>query len=468
MMDTSAATAPGRIPQRPYGSKHGNPRLADEVSIVGLGCSSFSGFFGLADNDGNTTTATTTSSTSATTTTAAPPDWISQTTTRDVQTVNPQHPLVRQWIDTIHYAIREAGITLLDTAPWYGHGVSEQVVGIALDELFTGETKRGENAITRKDITLNTKVGRYEADPCQQFDFGREATLTSVQRSLQRLRTSYIDVLQLHDPEFAPTLDILLDETVPAMLTCQRQGRCRALGLTGYPLSVQRQIFQATLDKFGRNIWDQALTYGHYTLHDTTLLRPCPGQSSSSPPRQRHQQDNDDEATSYADFLQSHDCACLAAAPLSMGLLTRTASPPAWHPALAALQATCREAAEICRRHQVGHVVVVDLAELAIFFALAEPRIPVTLLGMKNVAQVQIAQRIAQRLRAADYCLEAALSDQERLAYEQIVDPQNGPFAAMWKSSSNDYRWDGIRHVREFWRALPDRNDVQDWQHAAT
>ena len=195
-----------RIPKRPFGSIHRNDRLPQSVSIVGLGCSSFSTFFlnpgELSENNnGNELT---------------------------VNRLNSNHPQVIAWIDAIEYAITVAGITVLDTAPWYGHGTSEVVVGLAMAKLVN------EGKISREQLTINTKIGRYEADPAQQFDFTSVATMNSVERSIRRLCCgSYIDVLQLHDPEFAPSMDILFQETIPAMMECQKRGWCRALGITG-------------------------------------------------------------------------------------------------------------------------------------------------------------------------------------------------------------------------------------------
>lgn len=145
-----------------------------------------------------------------------------------VDQMNRNHPRVQAWIRSIDYAVTVAGITVIDTAPWYGHGTSEVVIGWALEELLV------RSGVSRERLTINTKVGRYEADPVKQFDFSAAATLHSVQRSLQRLKCGeYIDVLQLHDPEFAPSLDVLMKETIPAMMDCQERGWCRALGMTG-------------------------------------------------------------------------------------------------------------------------------------------------------------------------------------------------------------------------------------------
>ena len=198
-----------RIPQRPFGGSlyENNDRLPPTVSIVGLGCSSFSTFFMNRDEINCTN---------------------NELLTMD-QLLDPNHPTVQSWIDTIEYAITVAGITILDTAPWYGHGTSELVIGYAMMKLCDEQ-----HLFQRQTLMINTKIGRYEADPTRQFDYSYTATMNSVQRSIQRLCCgSYIDVLQLHDPEFAPSIDLLFQETIPAMMECQTRGWCRALGITG-------------------------------------------------------------------------------------------------------------------------------------------------------------------------------------------------------------------------------------------
>lgn len=191
------------IARRPLGSVYGNHRLPSSVSIVGLGCSSFSAFWSADEWDD-----------------LAP---------CSVDSLRKSHPRVQEWIKTIECAVLEESITLLDLAPWYGHGTSEVVVGWAMEEL-----SKNDNNFMRENLIINTKVGRYEAEASRQFDFSSGATLHSVQRSLDRLQCcGYIDVLQLHDTEFAPSLEILFQETIPAMLKCQEKGWCRALGMTG-------------------------------------------------------------------------------------------------------------------------------------------------------------------------------------------------------------------------------------------
>jgi aryl-alcohol dehydrogenase-like predicted oxidoreductase len=180
-----------------------NCKIPSTVSMVGLGCSSFSSFFWTNDERGDATLDV---------------DFLER---------NNNNTYVEEWIETIIYSIEQAGITLLDTAPWYGHGTSERVIGWAIKEL--SERKN----FCRSNIMINTKVGRYEADPSIQFDFSRTTTIRSVERSIQRMNCGYINVLQLHDPEFSPSLDLLMVETIPAMLECQEKGYCKALGMTG-------------------------------------------------------------------------------------------------------------------------------------------------------------------------------------------------------------------------------------------
>eukprot|EP00980_Cylindrotheca_fusiformis_P001137 scaffold318_cov110-Cylindrotheca_fusiformis.AAC.9 len=416
-----------KIPRRPYGSLFSknktSSKLAKELSIVGLGCSSFSSFF---DSE-----------------------------SISIETLDRQHSVVQEWIATIHFAlVSDVGINLLDTAPWYGHGTSEIVVGWALEELLTSS-----KSIERQDIVVNTKVGRYEANPSEQFDFSRSMTLKSVQRSLDRLRCGYIDVLQLHDPEFAPSLKQLLDETIPAMRECQEKGYCRALGLTGYPLQVQYQILQASLEHFGTNIWDQALTYGHFNLHDTSLLRQP--MSIAKEESGTTDDDNKKDSSSFANVLHNkYKMGVLAAAPLSMGLLT-VSGPPEWHPASDELRNACRSAVDICT------LLNVDISTLAILYSLSHSQIPCTILGMKNIQQVKTAAALANRLanvdsnkqqQQQDDVLKSILSPDEYRAYTQIVDSKNGPFS----KHDGHWSWDGVASVHQFWK---DHGvDVEHWQ----
>ena len=399
--------------------EYGQSTLPSSVPIIGLGCSSFSTFF-----------------------------WSKKEHLKECfskwtpEHLDRHHPKVQEWIQTIHYAIKECDITLMDTAPWYGHGTSEVVLGWALEELLVEGS-----SITRDHFVINTKVGRYEADPRKQFDFSKETTLMSVQRSLQRIKCKYINVLQLHDPEFAPTLDVLMQETIPAMIECREKGWCRALGLTGYSLEVQYQILQASLDTHGSSVWDQSLVYGHFNLHDTSLF---------SQPLIHYP-----NGGTFADFCDYHTITLMAAAPLSMGLLTQN-GPPDWHPATKAIKDACKEAATICKSHNV------DIATLALIQALSNPKIPCTLLGMKNVDQVKAAAEVAARFSSVDRgmqdpqeLMKQVMTEDEWNVMTILKDPDNGPFAAL--SKDGQYQWDGVQQAIDFWDEIDDV-ETEAWQ----
>ena len=411
----------------------------------------------------------------------------------------------------------------MDTAPWYGHGTSEIVIGWAMEELLTpqdgggegreddnddGDTSskqpRNDGVISREDIIVNTKIGRYEENPNKQFDFSQKTTIDSVKRSIQRMKCMYIDVLQLHDPEFAPSLQQLMTETIPAMITCRRNGYCKALGITGYPLEVQYQILQRTLDcKFDDDIdgpiWDQALTYGHFNLHDRSLI--------SQPILSIHNDNDDDNQKekkmaykSYAEYCYKNSIGVLGAAPLSMGLLTKQ-GPPLWHPANSTeLAKACRDAVTICHDNNV------NISTLATVVALSNPQtIPCTIVGMKDISEVITAADCANRYHtvvtttstsrssseeeekeyfpgrdidswnaSSDVLLKQVLSDTEYSVWLKLNDPNDGPFASIWNRKDTMYKWDGIQGVKEFWNQLDNKyrendgsattKDVEFWQ----
>lgn len=115
----------------------------------------------------------------------------------------------------IHYA-RDQGINLIDTAPAYGN--SEERLG----KLLKGQ---------RQHWIICSKTGEEFVDGVSQFDFSEKHTIHSVERSLKRLGTDYLDVVLIHSD--GNDLDIL--QNSPAMETLQRlkkQGKIRAVGMS--------------------------------------------------------------------------------------------------------------------------------------------------------------------------------------------------------------------------------------------
>lgn len=87
-------------------------------------------------------------------------------------------------IRTIQQAIR-SGINYIDTAPFYGQGKSERIIGEAL------------KGVPREAYYIATKVGRYELDIAKQIDFSAKKTRESVTKSLELLGLPYVDVIQV-------------------------------------------------------------------------------------------------------------------------------------------------------------------------------------------------------------------------------------------------------------------------------
>lgn len=423
-----------KCPHRSYGNGDStspsscvNPNLPKTLPIVGLGCSSFSTAF------------------------FHDPEKI------DPPLTNPpsrDHPLVIKWIETIHHAILNCGITLLDTAPWYGHGISEKVIGFALEDLLQSDTRTD---IRRADLVINTKVGRYDADPIQDmFDFSARRVRSSVLTSMERMKCSYIDVLQLHDPEFAPSLDLLIDETIPAMIKLRDEEKAvRAIGMTGYSLAVQQELIHRTFEKYGV-YFDQSLTYCHYTLFDQSLFHrqwPRPDgftTGETHPPS---------SSSSFANYCKASNVGVLAAAPLGMGLLTQESNPPAWHPASAALKDACKSAANYCDKMNVS------LATMAMLFALGQEKIACTILGMKDIEEVNRAMTVARRFvctantednhqdRTKLLSLPHVLTEVEKQVLNHLLDLENdGPYSQVAKLG--DFQWEGVE-VANFWKLNP-------------
>lgn len=86
-------------------------------------------------------------------------------------------------------------------------------------------------------------MGRYDLGSYEkQFDFSAERTKQSIDISLGYLGLDYVDVLQIHDVEFAENLDVIVNETLPAVEEAKKQGKLKFIGFSGYPLNVLKEM----------------------------------------------------------------------------------------------------------------------------------------------------------------------------------------------------------------------------------
>ncbi|OYV04969.1 MAG: aldo/keto reductase [Verrucomicrobiales bacterium VVV1] len=239
-----------------------------------------------------------------------------------------------QALDSVKVAL-DLGINLFDTSPFYGRGMSEVLLGIALRE------------VPRDSYQLCSKLGRYSLE---HFDFSAKRVEESVHVSLHRLGTDHLDILLLHDVEFVK-LPQIWEETLPAVMKLKQQGKVRAVGFSCYPMKA----FHTVLDHADV---DCILSYNQYTLQNTRL------------------------ADELIPRLKEKNIGVMNAGPFSARLLTN-APLPAWLKEPEEVKAAARAAAALCDSQGV------DIAQLALQFCLANEDISTTVSGSANPDNVR-------------------------------------------------------------------------------
>jgi L-galactose dehydrogenase len=229
----------------------------------------------------------------------------------------------------------DCGLNFIDTSPFYGRGMSEVLLGVAL------------KGVPRDSYTLCTKLGRYDL---QHFDFSAKRVAESVDVSLHRLGTDHLDIMLCHDIEFVEMQQIV-DETLPALRKIQQQGKVRFIGFSGYPMKMFRFILEQTEV-------DVALSYNQYTLQNTRF------------------------ADEVVPLLKQRGVGAMNAGPFSARLLTN-APLPKWLKEPEEVKAAARRAAEHCAKKGV------DIAKLALQFSCANPDIATTIAGSANPENIR-------------------------------------------------------------------------------
>jgi L-galactose dehydrogenase len=238
-------------------------------------------------------------------------------------------------IRTVHAAL-SCGVTLIDVAPFYGNTRAETVLGKAL------------NGVPRDQYILSTKVGRYGNDV---FDFSAERVEQSIDESLQRLGTDYVDILHAHDVEYGD-LKFIAEETIPALHRIVEKGKSRHVGVTGYPLAALNTVIK-------HSAVECVLSYNHCALNDTSLL----------------------------DFLPEWleiGIGVINAGAFSQGLLIGD-NLPSWHPAPQEVRTACSEAVHLIQSQGV------DPAKLAVQYAAMQPGIACVLVGASRPEEIEAA-----------------------------------------------------------------------------
>ena len=276
-------------------------------------------------------------------------------------------------IRAVNVAI-DNGINFIDVSPYYGHLKAEMVLGKALKD------------IPRDKYYLSTKVGRYGKDGVNTWDYSAKRATESVYESMERLNVDYIDIINVHDVEFAD-LQQVVDETLPALVELRRKGVVGHVGIT----DLQPENLKWVIEHSEEGTVESVLCFCHYCLNDDMLL-------------------------DYLDFFEERGIGVINASPLSMGLLSMRGAPD-WHPAPESLREACRKAALYCDAQ--GY----PIERLAMQFSTQlNPRITTTLFSSANPDNV---------LRNIDYVSQPADQQLVEKVKEIIGDQQR----VRWKNS---------------------------------
>ncbi|KAG6378391.1 Aldo/keto reductase family-domain-containing protein [Boletus reticuloceps] len=282
-------------------------------------------------------------------------------------------------------------IRAFDTAPFYGP--SEIVLGNALKAL--------KNEFPRSSYQLFTKCGRF-GDTRDTFDYTPRGVRASVERSLARLHTTYLDTVYLHDVEFiaapkAPrtsgdhrtALGVEADayglgegceavvcgagdrevlEAIGELRRLQDEGVVRRVGISGYPLPTLLRLAILVKHTAPYTPLDVVMSYCHLNLQNRTLL---------------------DFKTAFE--RRAGVKHVLTASPLSMRLLMPS-NPPTWHPASEAIKEAIKRVVQVTKRPD-GESGLPELALEYAFQKAKEVGIP-TVVGLGSLKDVHENARI--------------------------------------------------------------------------
>lgn len=272
-------------------------------------------------------------------------------------------------VAAVHTAV-DSGMNFIDVSPYYGHYKAETVLGKALRE------------IQRDKYYLSTKVGRYGKGGVNTWDYSARRATESVYESMERLGVDHIDLINVHDIEFAD-LHQVVEETLPALVALRDKGVVGHVGIT----DLQLENLQWVIDHVAPGTVESILNFCHFTLNDDKLL-------------------------DYLDYFEQRGIGVINASPLSMGLLSRRGV-PAWHPAPKSLVDACRRAVEYCDAK--GY----PIEKLAMQYSVSEPRIATTLFSSANPENV--AKNIAFVSEQPDWELigevKRIIGDQQRVSW---------------------------------------------------
>ncbi|MFO0993971.1 MAG: aldo/keto reductase [Hyphomicrobiales bacterium] len=260
----------------------------------------------------------------------------------------------------------DAGMHYFDTAPYYGHGLSELRLGHYLRwkprEQFVVSSKVGRVLKAARRETIDFKPWVDAAPFKSRFDYSYDGTMRSFEDSLQRLGLGYIDILFIHDADVfthGPEMQKVhfkqaMDGCYRALIELREQGLVKAIG-------VGVNNWEVMLDFMKAGDFDTLLVAGRYTLLEQEALN------------------------ELLPLCERRGTAIVIGGGFNGGILATGAVPGAkWNyaPAPAPIMEKVKKIEAVCARHNV------PLPAAALQFLLAHPAVASHVPGTRNLAQM--------------------------------------------------------------------------------
>jgi D-threo-aldose 1-dehydrogenase len=260
------------------------------------------------------------------------------------------------------------GISYFDTAPFYGHGLSEERIGRALAghprDSYVVSTKVGR-LVSREPGSVPAAGDQFAVEGTRVvFDYSCEGVRRSFEASLERLGVSHIDILLLHDigrlthgARHAEVLRLALDEALPAMARLRESGAVKAIGIG----VNEQEVVLAVLPRFPL---DCVMLAGRYTLLE-----------------QQH-------SAEFMTYAQAHGVKVLIAGAYNSGLLGPVSAPGATYNYAPVDAPTLERAHSLyaaCMREGI------DVGAAALQFPLAHPVVAGVVAGLRSQDEVMCA-----------------------------------------------------------------------------
>lgn len=304
------------------------------------------------------------------------------------------------------------GVRAIDTSPYYEP--SEELLGAALSHPDIKER------YARSDYLIMTKCGRIAAD---HFDYSPEWIEKSVQRSLQRFNTDYLDVVFCHDVEFV-TLETAV-EAVGTLFKLSDRGLVKYAGISGYDLDAIVRVANEVRRRFGRPV-DVVQNWAQLSLQNSRL-----------------------ETYGLPALKNAGVKAVCNASPLACGLLREGGVPVGrlgdWHPAPAGLRAAARQASAWVTKQNNS------LASVSLQFAIIRAMTSTTAdFSVSTITGISTMADLDENIAAAAGVLQASEQDKQRLNSSDTL-PSTHEQLNTDAVENNRHFGEGVRRILGEW-----------------